>query len=61
MPWTHSYSGEYWDDPTAKEYMVRGIPAIWVIGKDGKIISDEARGNLGETIDKARAQKTESK
>ncbi|MBL7134889.1 MAG: TlpA family protein disulfide reductase [Phycisphaerae bacterium] len=57
MPWSHAYSGKYWDDPTAVQYGVRGIPAIWVIGKDGGIFSDNARADLEGTLDKALAEK----
>jgi len=58
MPWLQAYSGKFWQDPTAVQYGVRGIPAIWVIGKDGRIFSDNARANLEATLDKALAQKT---
>ncbi len=60
MPWTHAYSGKFWKDPTAVQYGVRGIPAIWVIGKDGRIFSDNARADLEGTIDKALAEKTKA-
>ena len=58
MPWPQSYSGKYWQDPTARQYGVEGIPSIWVIGKDGRIFSDNARQDLEGTLDKALAQKT---
>jgi len=57
MPWPQSYSGKYWQDPTARQYGVNGIPSIWVIGKDGKVASDNARGDLEGTLDKALAEK----
>jgi len=57
MPWPQSYSGKYWQDPTAVQYGVRGIPAIWVIGKDGRIFSDSARADLEGMLDKALAEK----
>ena len=53
LNWIHTYSGKYWDDPTGRKYGIRGIPAIWVIGKDGKIVSNNARGDLEAVIDKA--------
>ncbi len=61
MPWTHAYSGKYWKDPTARQYGVSGIPALWVIGKDGRVFSDNARANLEGTLDKALAQKPKKK
>jgi thiol-disulfide isomerase/thioredoxin len=57
MAWPQSYSGKYWEDPTARQYGVEGIPSIWVIGKDGKVVSDNAREDLEGTLDKALAEK----
>ena len=57
MGWIHTYSGKWWDDPTAKKYDVRGIPKIWVVGRDGKVVSDDARGRLERMLDKALAPK----
>ncbi len=51
--WIITYSGKGWDDPTARKYGIGGIPSIWVIGKDGKVVSDNARRNLTATIEKA--------
>ena len=53
MNWIHTFSGQGWRDPTASAYGVRGIPSIWVVGKDGKIVSSNARSNLEATIEKA--------
>ncbi len=53
LTWIQTYSGKYWNDPTGQKYGIRGIPAIWVIGKDGKIVSNNARGNLEAVIDTA--------
>ncbi|MFW6133235.1 MAG: TlpA family protein disulfide reductase [Planctomycetota bacterium] len=53
IPWTITFTGDGWEDPTANKYGVSGIPSVWVIGKDGKVVSDSARGELSETLDKA--------
>jgi len=53
LDWIHTYSGKYWNDPTGRKYGVSGIPAIWVVGKDGRIVSDNARSNLEGILDKA--------
>lgn len=55
IEWLHAYSGKYWDDPTARHYGIRGIPSVWVIGKDGRVVSDNARGNLEGVIQQALA------
>ncbi len=56
LNWLHAYSGKFWNDPTARRYGVRGIPSVWVIGKDGRIVSNNARGDLEATINRALAQ-----
>ena len=53
MDWIQTYSGKKWDDPTVKKYGIDGIPSVWVIGKDGKVISTNAVNNTSEIIDKA--------
>jgi len=53
LNWIHTYSGKYWNDPTGRKYGVSGIPSIWVVGKDGRIVSDNARGDLEGIIVKA--------
>ena len=53
MSWVHTYSGKFWSDPTVRKYGVGGIPSIWVVGKDGKVVSDAARGKLERVIEGA--------
>ncbi len=53
MDWPQTYSGKFWGDPTVKAWGVSSIPSIWVIGKDGKVVSDDARAELPTMIDKA--------
>ncbi len=53
LDWIITYSSEVGGEPAARKYGIRSIPSIWVIGKDGKVVSDNARGKLAETIEKA--------
>ena len=53
LDWIHTYSGKMWDDPTARKYGISGIPAIWVVGRDGNVVSQNARADLEATIAKA--------
>jgi len=53
MSWIHTYSGMFWNDPTVQKYGVESIPSIWVVGKDGRVVSTNARGALQETIERA--------
>ncbi|MCP4375515.1 MAG: TlpA family protein disulfide reductase [bacterium] len=50
--WIHTYSGKYWDDPTGRKYDIGSIPSVWVIGKDGRIVSTD-HTNLEAIIVKA--------
>jgi thiol-disulfide isomerase/thioredoxin len=55
LNWIIAFSGKGWSDPTARRYGINGIPSVWVLGKDGKVFSSNARGKLEETINKALA------
>ena len=61
MSWVQTYTGKGWSDPTARYYGVRSIPSIWVVGRDGKVVSRNARRSLEATIDKALAAAPEAK
>lgn len=54
-PYVHGYLGEWNTTETAtKAYGIRGIPSIWLIGPDGKIVARDLRGNaLREAVRKA--------
>lgn len=52
LPWIQTYASKP-QDPTARKYGVNGIPNVWVIGTDGKVVSDNARGQLEAIIQKA--------
>jgi len=53
LNWVHAFSGKGWADPTTRQYDIRAIPSIWVIGRDGKVLSDSARSALEQIIEKA--------
>ncbi len=44
IQWRQIFSGQRWDSPLVKQYHIRGIPAPWLIARDGTLISREARG-----------------
>lgn len=52
-PYVHAYAGERNDSEAAKQYGVRLIPSIWLIGPDGSIVARDLRG---EEIHKAVAK-----
>jgi thiol-disulfide isomerase/thioredoxin len=55
LDWLHVYTGDPKGDPTARFYGVSTIPRVWVIGRDGRIFSDKARGDLAGVLDRALA------
>jgi thiol-disulfide isomerase/thioredoxin len=56
LNWTQTWSGMGWDDPTVQKYGIGAIPSLWVIGRDGKVISDAARPRLEAIIQEAVKQ-----
>jgi thiol-disulfide isomerase/thioredoxin len=58
LGWIMTFTGMGWNDPTVKAYNVTGIPSVWVVGKDGNIVSSNARGQLEEIVDKALSAAT---
>jgi len=56
LPWPILFEkseGEGWKHPLATYYGISGIPTVILIGRDGKVVSLDARGEkLGEQLDK---------
>jgi peroxiredoxin len=55
MTWPQYYDGQGWSNALARQYGVDAIPAMWLIGKDGKLITKDARGDLDGDIARALA------
>lgn len=53
LGWYHVSDLKYWNSEPAKKYNVRGIPANFLLDKNGKIIAINLRGKaLGKRLDK---------
>jgi len=53
MPWPQYYDGTYWQNPFGKRYGIRGIPAMFLLDKEGMVVSTNARGpSLEATVKK---------
>lgn len=50
ISWRQVFSGKGWDSPVSRQYNIRGIPAPWLIDKDGTLISHRARGETLERL-----------
>lgn len=58
MSWRQYFDGKGWQNKVGTNYGVSSIPAMYLVGKDGRIISNNARGpNLEKAIAKALAAK----
>ncbi|MDB6169921.1 MAG: alkyl hydroperoxide reductase/Thiol specific antioxidant/Mal allergen [Verrucomicrobia bacterium] len=44
MPWPQYYDGTYWNNPFGKKYGIRGIPAMFLLDREGRLVSTNARG-----------------
>ncbi|OAV73818.1 hypothetical protein Barb7_02802 [Bacteroidales bacterium Barb7] len=53
MTWTHVSDVLFWDSAPAKLYGVRGIPANFLVDRDGVIV---AKNLHGEDLEKAIAE-----
>ena len=44
LGWTQAYAGEWGSTDTPDRYGVRGIPSLWLIGRDGRVLAKGLRG-----------------
>jgi len=64
IPWPQIYTGEEFKSGIAKDYGIPGIPEIFLIGPDGRIIAKDLRGDklksvVTETLEAANKNKTD--
>jgi thiol-disulfide isomerase/thioredoxin len=52
MPWPQFFDGQGWDNQFAKRFGIDSIPAMWLVGKDGKVVTMDAGGDLDANIGK---------
>ncbi len=51
LPWLHACEdGAGWDTPIARDWGISGIPTIFVVDREGRLHSTNARGELDEMI-----------
>ncbi len=50
MTWPHYFDGRGWDTKLSREHAIASIPTVWVIGQDGRLIDNNARGKLETMI-----------
>jgi thiol-disulfide isomerase/thioredoxin len=52
MTWPQYFDGKVWDNELGKFYGIRGIPAMWLVDKEGKVVDINARTNLSAKVAK---------
>jgi peroxiredoxin len=48
LQWSHVSHLQYWNEPIAKAYQVRSIPATFILDQNGKILAKNLRGKALE-------------
>jgi thiol-disulfide isomerase/thioredoxin len=57
MPWAQYFDGKGWGNEISTGFGIKGIPATFLIGTDGKIVATNLRGaNLEKAVAKALAK-----
>lgn len=49
MPWPQYFDGKWWKNDISTQYDIQGIPAMFLLDQDGKIVSTNARGEKLES------------
>lgn len=44
MPWPQYFDGKGWQNEVGPTYGIQSIPAMYLLGKDGKVVSTDLRG-----------------
>jgi thiol-disulfide isomerase/thioredoxin len=48
MTWPQYFDGKGWENPFSKRYALSGIPALFLLDQEGKIVTTRARGDVLE-------------
>jgi thiol-disulfide isomerase/thioredoxin len=56
MAWPQYFDGEGWGNAFGKKYGITGIPAMWLVGKDGNLVDMNARDGLADKVEKLLAK-----
>ena len=56
MTWPQYFDGKGWQNEIAQKYGIDGIPAMWLVNKQGIVADTDARKGLAEKIEKLLAE-----
>lgn len=51
MTWPQYYDGKQWQNDISTRFGINSIPAMWLVGKDGMLVSTNVRGRLEEAVE----------
>jgi thiol-disulfide isomerase/thioredoxin len=52
MTWVQFFDGKGWENTYGVKYGISGIPTMWLVGKDGRVIDFNARSELAAKVEK---------
>ena len=55
MVWPQYFDGKGWNNDVSSSFGIHSIPAMWLVGKDGVLITKNARDDLAGQVAKALA------
>jgi thiol-disulfide isomerase/thioredoxin len=50
MRWPQYFDALGWQNKVSQRFEIHSIPAVWVVGPDGRIVSTDARGRVEEIV-----------
>ena len=53
MKWPQYFDGKGWQNEISTRFEIDSIPAMWLVGKDGLVISTDTRGGLEAAVEAA--------
>ncbi|MDD2710856.1 MAG: TlpA disulfide reductase family protein [Verrucomicrobiae bacterium] len=53
MTWPQYFDGKGWNNEISSKHGIDSIPTMWLIDKEGRLISKNVRGNLNRDIEQA--------
>jgi thiol-disulfide isomerase/thioredoxin len=56
MDWPQYFDGKGWSNDISSSFGVHAIPAMWLVGKDGRVITTNARDDLDGQVARALAE-----
>ncbi|HBJ87577.1 MAG TPA: hypothetical protein DDZ88_27715 [Verrucomicrobiales bacterium] len=56
MPWPQYFDGKGWDNEISSRFGINSIPAMWLVDKEGKLVSTNVRGRLEAEVEKLLAK-----